>query len=254
MAWPASGWRKFAASPEMADWIAHVWPVARDLTQDPAQLVQWLRCGGTWFAGVNLLPNDALGRVGQGPALTGEALRFVEDCHGRLALDRAQLSVIYQGYPKPMDVESPAAFRFRRDRDAAHVDGLLPVGPDRQRFLREPHAWVIGIPLNKALASPMVIWEGSHEIMRAAFRDALAGIDPAQWGAVDLTQTYHAARKHCFDSCARVEITAQPGESYAIHRLALHGVAPWSGPAIPDGRVIAYFRPELRNTADWLDA
>ncbi|MBE0554438.1 MAG: hypothetical protein IH625_12180, partial [Rhodobacteraceae bacterium] len=41
-----------------------------------------------------------------------------------------------------------------------------------------------------------------------------------------------------------------------MHRLCLHGVAPWADGAIaaPEGRVIAYFRPELASVADWLTA
>jgi hypothetical protein len=31
----------------------------------------WLCSGGTWFAGVNVLPNDAFGAVSNGPPLGG---------------------------------------------------------------------------------------------------------------------------------------------------------------------------------------
>ena len=41
-----------------------------------------------------------------------------------------------------------------------------------------------------------------------------------------------------------------------IHRLALHGIAPWEEDAGADaeGRMIAYFRPVFppERTADWL--
>ncbi len=55
------------------------------------------------------------------------------------------------------------AFRFRLNRDAAHLDGLLPIGPDKRRMVKEPHAWILGLPLNAcgAGASPLVVWEGS---------------------------------------------------------------------------------------------
>jgi hypothetical protein len=36
--------------------------------------------------------------------------------------------------------------------------------------------------------------------------------------------------------------------------MILHGMAPWADGAVadPDGRIIAYFRPELPSVADWL--
>jgi len=41
-----------------------------------------------------------------------------------------------------------------------------------------------------------------------------------------------------------------------VHRLALHGIAPWAEGATagPDGRMIAYFRPEAGGPAGWLGA
>ena len=29
-------------------------------------------------------------------------------------------------------------------------------------------AWILGLPLNKAPAAPLTVWEGSHEMIRAA--------------------------------------------------------------------------------------
>mgnify|MGYP000173115629 FL=1 len=44
------------------------------------------------------------------------------------------------------------------------------------------------------------------------------------------------------------------GAAYAIHALMLHGVAAWQeGAQAPKaGRMIAYFRPEFENWAQWL--
>ncbi|WP_235438991.1 hypothetical protein [Candidatus Rhodobacter oscarellae] len=163
--------------------------------------------------------------------------------------DRAQISVTYPGYPKPGEGESDAGFRFRRDRDAAHVDGLLPVGAARRRMLHEPHAFVLGLPLTEtgAGASPLVVWCGSHERMRDALGAALQEHPAARWSEIDLTDVYQDARRACFERCERVELHARPGEAYIVHRLALHGVAPWQegAAAPPEGRMIAYFRPEL---------
>ena len=106
-------------------------------------------------------------------------------------------------------------------------------------------------------AAPVVVWEGSHTIMRRAFAAALAGHAEADWPEVDVTDAYHAARREVFDTCRRVTIPARPGEAYVIHRLALHGVAPWAegAGAEAEGRAIAYFRPELPGgIGDWLAA
>jgi hypothetical protein len=157
-----------------------------------------------------------------------------------------------------MASESEAVFRYRVRRDAAHVDGLRREGVDRRRHLREHHGFILGVPLAEAGpgASPFVVWEGSHEIMRAAFRTRLAGIAPERWGDEDVTEAYHAARREAFEICRRVVVHARPGEAYLAHRLVLHGMAPWEpgAPAGPDGRMIAYFRPEVGGPDHWLNA
>jgi len=163
------GWRRFDYDASVADWAAHALQMAIPLAQDPQYHDDWLRCGGTWFVGVNLLPNDADGQLEGGPVLQGAAMAHLREAGLMDPLDKAQISVMYPGYPQQSETESAAAFKFRRDRDAAHVDGLLPVGPDKRRHLHEPHGFVLGLPLNDAQACPMVVWEGSHEIMRAAF-------------------------------------------------------------------------------------
>ena len=82
------------------------------------------------------------------------------------------VSIIFQGYPKPRGQESQSSFNFRLKRDAAHVDGLIAETPGGPRRLKEPHAYVLGIPINQAPenASPMVVWEGSHHLMSSAFK------------------------------------------------------------------------------------
>lgn len=243
------GWVKFPIEPSIADWAHAARPVAQGLADDPDLQAQWLRCGETWFAGVNVFPNDADGSApGHGvPPLSGLAVDFISDELGftDFAWDAAQISVCYPGYPKPWDGESTAAFRFRRNRDAAHVDGLLRHGPERRRSLGEVHGFVLGLPLTAAAegASPLVVWEGSHEIMRAAFRTRFAGLVPGDWSAEDITECYTAARRECFETCARVPVHAAPGEAYLVHRLALHGVSPWTAPDTGQ-RMIAYFRPD----------
>lgn len=253
------GWCHFAYDPELIGWVKQAVSVARNVVR-AAEAAHWLRCGGTWFAGVNVLPNDARGSVANGPRLSGRAVEFIRDSLGLgdFDWDRAQVSVCYPGYPQPMASESDAAFRYRVGRDAAHVDGLLPEGPDRRRHLREYHGFLLGVPMVEASpdASPFVIWEGSHEIVRESFSRCFKGLPPEQWGDKDITDTYHAVRRRVFDDCRRVEVCARPGEAYLVHRLSLHGVAPWaeSATASPDGRMICYFRPQIGGPWQWLTA
>jgi hypothetical protein len=254
----AKGWCRFEADPSLLAWVQHALPYVRATLNDPLQ-AEWTRYQGTWFAGVNALPNDADARLPGGPPLAGAAIDFI---HSELGLehfpwDRAQVSICYPGYPKPMQGETEAQHNFRFKRDAAHVDGLRGSGQPKRRFLEESHAFILGIPMAEASAdaSPFVIWEGSHEIMRETFAAALGQLPSDQWGSVDLTDIYTATRRKCFELCKRVEIHSRPGEAYIAHRLSLHGVAPWgeNATAGPDGRMICYFRPESPIRADWLN-
>jgi hypothetical protein len=252
------GFLRCPAEAAVLRWAEAARPAAVHAVRDPAQ-AHWLRCGGTWFVGVGALGNDDQGRVGGGPALAGQAMDFIRrELNLSLPLHPAQLSVCYPGYPKPSAEESEAAFAFRLKRDAAHVDGLLAEGPDRRRFLKEPHAYVLGVALTDRSpdAAPLTVWEGSHLIMREAFTQALANHAPADWGGVDLTALYQAARRKAFAGCRRVLLPLQRGESVLLHRHLLHGVAPWGADAQAgaDGRMIAYFRPEFSSLADWLSA
>jgi hypothetical protein len=192
------------------------------------------------------------------PPLAGAAVDFIGETLGLAGLDfdAAQVSICFPGYPRPWEGESEAAFRYRRDRDAAHVDGIRRVDPGRRRRLGEVHAFILGIPVAQTPpdAAPFTVYEGSHEIMRRALCARLAGIDPADWPDQDITETYHAARREAFETCPRVPLHAGPGEAYLVHRLVLHGVAPWAAGGGTDPRVIIYFRPELpgRDPNDWL--
>ncbi|MEM7496565.1 MAG: hypothetical protein AAF371_01080 [Pseudomonadota bacterium] len=250
------GWCRFGHDPALAAWVEAVLPHACAVATDPAARAAWLRSGGTWFAGVNILPNGPDGSVaGAGslpsvPPLAGRAMRFLRHTmgHGALPLDTAQLSICYPGYPAaPQPDESPAAFRYRRTRDAAHVDGLER-DAERRRRLGEAHAFILGIPLVETQpdAAPFSIWEGSHTLMRDAFHARLADVRVEAWAAEDVTDAYIDARRRVFETCTRVTLTAAPGEAYVAHRLSLHGVAPWPGPTGVDAwRPVIYFRPEL---------
>ncbi|MFN3576866.1 MAG: hypothetical protein ACK4TJ_07795 [Tabrizicola sp.] len=242
-----AGWQRLGPHPAIAAWARAARAAAVDILAGTAE--PW-RCGGTWFVGVDALPNGPDGAIG-GTPFPWEALPLAPE-----PLHRAQLSVIRPGYPQPSPEETPAAFAYRRDRDAAHLDGLLPVGPTRARMVKEPHAWILGLPLNDTAASPLTVWEGSQEILRAALLRVLDPHPPETWGEIDITEAYQQARRQVFASCRRIELAAKPGEATLLHRLSLHGVAPWRAEdrAPPEGRMIAYFRPQLAGVRDWLTA
>ncbi len=246
------GWVRFAHDPELAAWVNAALPLARTAIARSAD--PW-RCGGTWFVGVEALDNMADGSVA-GTPLRGRAAAAVAGIFGPQRFHRAQLSTTRPGYPQPSPDESATAFQYRKTRDAAHIDGILPIGPGRRRMIREPHAFVLGIALNAtdAGAAPLVVWDGSHKIMARTFRDALGAHHPDQWSDIDVTDAYHAARAKVFATCARLVLHAQPGQAILLHRHLLHGVSPWATGAVgpPEGRIIAYFRPELPRVADWL--
>lgn len=237
------GWTRLPASPQTLVWVRAARAVGLNVLADPAMRAKWLQCEGTWFVGVDALPTAPDGSI-SGVALAGPAIEALAPLP---ALHPAQLSVTFPGYPRPRAGESDAGFRYRLTRDAAHVDGIIADGPGGRRRIREPHAWILGLPLTTADpgASPLVVWEGSHEVMRAALREALEDYPPEDWGGVDVTEAYKAARRACFETCRRVTLPAAPGEALLLHRLTLHGVAPWQegAKAPPAGRMIAYFRP-----------
>lgn len=250
------GFLTFPAEAALARWAEAVAPLAAAAARDPAQ-AHWLRCGGTWFVGVDSLPNDETGRVPGGPPLRGAAVDFIRQELGLgLPLHRAQVSICYPGYPRPSPQETEAAFNFRLRRDAAHVDGLLAEGPEKRRYMREPHAYVLGVTLTaqSADASPLVVWEGSHHIMRGMFATAFANQPPGEWRNVDVTAPYQEARRRVFESCRRIPLPTGPGEAVLVHRHLVHGVALWgeTAHAQPEGRMIAYFRPEFTRIEDWL--
>jgi len=237
------GYRVFPFDARVLRWSVKAQDVAGAVLDDPA-MAHWYRHQRTWFVGVDALPNGADGSI------EGVPLEGPWDVTG--PWHRAQVSGVFQGYPGRDAEESAAAHRFRIDRCAAHLDGILAEGPEKRRYLREPHAFVLGIALNEVAegASPLVIWPGSQEIIRAAFAKLYQGVAPEDWGDVDVTQGYQAARRAVFETITPVEVPLQPGEAVLVHRLAIHGVAPWT--AGEGHRAVAYFRPEVDQMGDWL--
>ncbi len=253
MSWLVSGWQVFAVEPAVEAWLSAARPVALAAAAKAER-----RHGGTWGVGVDALDNDSAGRVVGGPAFGGAAFEAALGATALGHLHRAQISVMYPGYPGRDPGESDAAHRFRALRDAAHLDGLLPEGPAKRRHLREPHGWILGVALTRADpdAAPLVVWEGSHLVIRSAFTRAFAGVDPGNWGDEDVTDIYQSARAEVFDTCLRVAVLLMQGQTVLLHRMLIHGVAPWAqgAQADPGGRAIAYFRPCFADARAWLEA
>lgn len=237
------GWSRFAADAATLTWARAAHRAGLRVARDPEMRAAHLDCDGTWFVGVDALPTAPDGSI-DGVPLQGPALDTLDPLP---PLHPAQLSITYPGYPRPRREDSAAAFRYRLNRDSAHVDGIIAEGDARRRRILEPHAFILGLPLTHcdAGASPLVVWEGSHEILRAALLRALDPHDPREWHRIDVTEAYQAARRVVFETCPRVPLCAIPGEALLLHRLILHGVGPWEpgAQAPPEGRMMAYFRP-----------
>jgi len=245
----ANGWVRFPKHPLIEAWARSVRALALSLADDPDLRRRLLRCGGTWFAGVNALRNATDGSVDEcgAPPIAGAVVDFLRNDlgFGGFDWDRAQISICYPGYPAwdPVE-ESAAAYRFRVERHAAHVDGFTRRG--QRRFLGETHGFVLGIPLSNGRdrASPLSVWEGSHELFRTGLQAALEGHRVEEWGTIDLTDTYVELRRACFGRLRRVAVVASLGEAYLVHRLALHGIAPWQAHAGETARAVIYLRPD----------
>ncbi len=240
----ARGWQRIGPHAAIARWAA----MAHKAAIPALARAEW-RAGGTWDLGLDALANDATGAIGGAP-FPWPHLPLTP-----VPLHAAQVSTIRPGYPRSDGDDT--AHRWRLNRDGAHLDGLLATGPARRRHIAEPHAWILGLPLTAcdAGASPLVVWEGSHLILQGALRAALSPHPPEHWSTVDVTDAYQTARARVLADCRRTEVAAQPGEALLVHRLALHGVAPWvtGARAPPEGRMIAYLRPLLPDVEAWLD-
>lgn len=253
------GWLCFDTDPKLQGWVAHALPHAIAAMHSP-QHSKWWRYGNTWFVGVNALPNDDAGRLADGPPLNGTARKFINQhipfCG--YAWDRAQVSVCMPGYPKQDDNEPSNAHRYRINRDAAHIDGLRKVEPQRKRFLDEYHGFIFGLPMVKFShgASPFVVWQGSHTIAYQAFNEFYKRHPVASWCSIDATDMYQTVRRQIFKQCQRVEISLLPAQAFVVHRFALHGMAAWAAgaTATATGRMICYFRPEIDDPFNWLTA
>ncbi|MEE2774402.1 MAG: hypothetical protein VYE27_05785 [Pseudomonadota bacterium] len=249
------GWTIFDYDRDMHCWAAAVKEGLNSSFNDIRD--SDLRCGQTWFTGVNYLKNDGTGKFG-GVPLTGASVNQIYSRFGEYykKWDQAQISICFPGYPQPSEGESESVINYRTNKFSAHVDGILPIGRARRRFAREYYAFILGIPISKfnRHAAPLIVWEKSHLIMQdflsRYYRNNLT-IDKE---AIDITDVFRIARAKIFDTCNKKIVWARIGESYLLHRLTLHGIHPWTprGKAEKCGRIIAYFRPDLIDDKLWL--
>ena len=252
------GWTQLPVSAELTAWQEQTLPTAIACMQAP-EFQQWWRYQDTWFVGVNALPNDASGALANGPTLPAKLLHLLANYVGcaSLELDQAQISACMPGYPKTSTDESIASFAFRTQHYAAHLDGLRPLGPQRQRHLTEQHSFILGIPLSSHLpeAGPVMVWPGSHKLVQSWLQSELSHLPAEQWQEQDLTKSYQSVRKHILETIEPVPIHVPQGGAYLIHRHTIHGQGLW--PENVDnvgkqGRIIAYFRPCLHESSNWL--
>lgn len=257
-----AGYRLFAPEAAVETWACAARAATLRQLQDPDVHAAQLRHGKTWFVGVDALPNAVDGSVAGAP-LAGA---WQDSVPAPKLWHAGQVSVLYPGYPRRDADETAANHRYRITRSAAHVDGLLPVGLERRRFCQEPHSFIVGLQLNDAPQAPLVVWPGSHEVMKAAFVQA---IGQGALADTDITDVYTQARRRVFDTIAPVAVQMKPGQAVVLHRHLLHGVAPWDADAAPQdvalpdlpapdpatGRMVAYFRPQYTDDPDlWLTA
>ena len=242
------GWVRLPRDPALLAWSRAVRPAALATSRDPELRRRWLRSDGTWFVGVNVLGNGPDGAIpARGvPPLPLRLRRFLAAGPAPVAFDRGQVSILHPGYPRRGEGESEAAFRFRRHHYAAHVDGFARM-PGGRRHLSECHRFLLGIPLGAVAegASPLLVWEGSQAVFRSELAAGLAAVPPARWREVDCTEAYLRARRRCLAGGRPVAVHARPGEAWLVHRLALHGIAPWTAAAAVEPRAVVYFRPVM---------
>ncbi|MEO0831420.1 MAG: hypothetical protein AAFY03_13310, partial [Pseudomonadota bacterium] len=99
--------------PLTRNWAEAARAAMGQILADPNVREAWLRCSGTWFAGVDVLPNRPDGSIEAVP-LAGPAFDLISS----LGLTQkqwhaAQVSITYPGYPKAREGESAAAARYR---------------------------------------------------------------------------------------------------------------------------------------------
>ena len=131
-----TGYIEFGYDEQIAKWAECAKKKSSRILADPAHLQKWLQCEGTWFVGVDVLPNNSSGDF-TNAKLPNVFKSFMAKINLK-PYHKAQLSVIFPGYPKPRIGDSEAAFEYRRKRDAAHVDGFYQLVKKKDDILSSP--------------------------------------------------------------------------------------------------------------------
>jgi len=71
-----NGWIKFSFDPKLDHWLKSIAQPTFNAIHDKENQNEWLRCQGTWFAGVRALPNDIHGSVKGGAKLDFDSSRW----------------------------------------------------------------------------------------------------------------------------------------------------------------------------------
>ena len=103
---------------------------------DPAHLQKWLQCEGTWFVGVDVLPNNSSGDFTN--AKLPNVFKSFMDKINLKPYHKAQLSVIFPGYPKPRIGDSEAAFEYRRKEMRLTLMGFYQLVKKKDDILSSP--------------------------------------------------------------------------------------------------------------------
>ena len=252
------GWHCLPQLPALLHWSEAHLQAAHACMKDPSNK-HWWRYQSTWFAGVNVLANNATGAAGAKPSLPEELLSALTGyCQADTqALDQGQISAIYPGYPQADTLQSEQAHYFRQRHYAAHLDGLVPQGTGRRRFLTEQHSFILGISLtdHPANAAPLMVWPGSHQRIQAWLQTTLGTESSTKWANIDLTDEYQQIRRQILEDTEPQALYLAKGEAYVLHRHLLHGMGLWPK-SIEDprhqGRIITYFRPCWHEPENWL--
>ena len=198
------GWCRFAEDAAVRAWAEAALPAARVAMHDPAQ-AHWWQCEDTWFVGVDALDNDARGAVAGGPSLCGAPVSVISEMFGVACprCTRHRFRWCGKGIP------SRARARVRR-RSAIACAGtrrmwmaFAPKGAARRRRIAEPHMFILGLPLTGCRAGGLPRWCFGKAVTRSCapvFATALADHKAEDWGQVDITEAYVAARREVFET------------------------------------------------------
>ena len=228
------GWVRFPFDPEIATWVGAARAPAVQTLDDPELRRLWLRCGGTWFAGVNALPNTADGALPEHavPPLGGRAIEFIAR---HLGLVRIRM-----GQGAGLDLFSRLSATLRRGKRGRIWFSIAPrrcacrrVAPVRsgppKNTQRNPwvHPWPSADRCTRQRCADGGLRRLATKSCAGRFQNAWRVSRRGTGRRKMWTEAYVSARRQCFERCPRVTIPARLGEVYLVHRLCLHGVAPW---------------------------